>query len=103
MEPLTILYLFYTFIAFYFLSLHILIYVQNKRQLYQIIKPDKERPLSIVIPCFNEEESIAATIQAHLDSDYAGLKKIIISDDCSTDNSPSIIKEFAKKHKIKIH
>jgi len=99
MEPLTILYLFYTFVAFYFLSLHILVYLQNKKELHQTIKPDKERSLSIVIPCFNEEKSIGATIQAHLDSEYKGLKKIIVSDDCSTDNSPAIIKKFAKKYK----
>jgi biofilm PGA synthesis N-glycosyltransferase PgaC len=99
MEFLTILYLSYTFIAFYFLSLHILTYLQNKKHLYQTIEPNKERALSIVIPCFNEEKSIGQTIQSHLDSDYAGLKKIIVSDDCSTDNSPTIIKEFAKKYK----
>jgi poly-beta-1,6-N-acetyl-D-glucosamine synthase len=99
MDFLTILYLTYTFIAFYFLSVHILLYVQNKKEIYETIKPDRIRPLSIVIPCFNEEGSIAKTILAHLNSDYKGLKKIIVVDDCSTDNSASIIKELAKKHK----
>lgn len=99
MDFLTVLYLTYTFIAFYFLSLHILIYIQNKKQIYETIKPDKIRSLSIIIPCFNAEENIAKTVLAHLNSDYKGLKKIIVVDDCSTDNSAAAIKELAKKHK----
>lgn len=99
MEPLTILYLTYTFISFYFLMIYVLTYIQNKKQIYEIIPADKIRALSIVIPCFNEEKSIGKTIQAHLDSNYPGLKKIIIADDCSTDKSASIIKQYTKKHK----
>ncbi len=98
MEFLTILYLTYTFISFYFLMVYILTYIQNKQEIYETSEPDKELPLSIVIPCFNEEKSISKTIQAHLDSEYKGLKKIIIVDDCSTDNSASIIKEYAKNY-----
>ncbi len=52
----------------------------------------------MVIPCYNEEKSIAKTIAAVLNSDYKGLKKIYVVDDCSSDNSYSIIKEFAKNH-----
>jgi len=99
MEFLTILYLTYTFIAFYFLMIYILTYTQNRKQIYETISPNKIRSLSIIIPCFNEEESIARTIDAHLKSDYSGLKKIIVVDDCSTDNSASIIKQYAKKYK----
>ncbi|MCK4650082.1 glycosyltransferase family 2 protein [Candidatus Pacearchaeota archaeon] len=99
MEFLTILYLTYTFIAFYFLMIYILVYTQNRKQIYETISPDKTRSLSIIIPCFNAEENIAKTIQAHLNSDYKGLKKIIVVDDCSTDNSATIIKQLAKKHK----
>jgi len=99
MEFLTILYLSYTFISFYFLMIYILTYFQNKSQIYETIKPNKTESISIIIPCFNAEQSIAKTIQAHLNSDYPKLKKIIIVDDCSTDNSAKIIKELAKKHK----
>lgn len=98
MEFLTILYLTYSFIAFYFLTLHILIYIQNKSQIYEIIKPKEIKSLSIVIPCYNEERDIARTIQAHINTNYKGLKQIIVVDDCSTDKSPEIIKEFATKY-----
>ncbi len=99
MDPLTVLYLTYTFISFYFLMIYVLVYAQNKSEIMEVIEPDKERSLSIIIPCFNAEENIGKTIQAQLDSDYPGLKKIIVVDDCSTDNSASIIKKFTKRYK----
>ncbi|MCH7850524.1 MAG: glycosyltransferase family 2 protein [Nanoarchaeota archaeon] len=98
MEPLTVLYLFYSFIAFYFLFLYILVYSQNRKDLYEYIKPNKNYSLSIVVPCFNEADSIGKNIKGLLDSNYKGLKKIYIVDDCSTDNSFEIIKEYAKKY-----
>ena len=98
MEFLTILYFIYTFIALYVLMIYILTYAQNRKQFHEVIKPDKIRPLSIVIPCFNEEKSIAKNIEAFLSSDYKGLKKLIVVDDCSTDNSYNIIKQYAKKY-----
>jgi cellulose synthase/poly-beta-1,6-N-acetylglucosamine synthase-like glycosyltransferase len=98
MEFLTILYFVYTFIAFYALMIYVLTYLQNRKQIYEIIEPDKIRSLSIVTPCFNEEKSIARNIESFLASDYKGLKKLIIVDDCSTDNSYNIIKQYAKKY-----
>ena len=98
MEFLTILYFIYTFVAFYFLMIYVMTYLQNRKYIYEIIKPDKIRSLSIIIPCFNEEKSIAKNIEAFLASDYKGLKKLIVVDDCSTDNSYEIIKKYAKKY-----
>jgi poly-beta-1,6-N-acetyl-D-glucosamine synthase len=99
MDGITIIYLVYTFIAFYFLFLFLLIYFQNKKDIYTSPPVTKEYALSVVIPCFNEAKTIEGTIQTLLDSDYKGLKKIIVSDDCSTDGSYDIAKKFAKKHK----
>ncbi len=96
MEFLTILYFVYTFIAFYFLMIYILVYFQNRKEIYETIKPNKIRSLSIIIPCFNEEESIGKNIESFLKSDYKGLKKLIIVDDCSEDGSYEIIKKYAR-------
>jgi biofilm PGA synthesis N-glycosyltransferase PgaC len=61
----------------------------------------KEYSLDMIIPCYNAEKTIENTIKTILESDYAGLRKVIVVDDCSTDNSLKIIKELAKKnHKI---
>ncbi len=98
MDWLTILYLVFTFLGFYYLFLFILIYSQNKKQMFEVIKPDKIRSLSIVVPCYNEEENIGETIKALLSSDYPGLEKIFVVDDCSKDNSYNVIKKFAKQY-----
>ena len=98
-EILTIVYLVYSFIAFYFLFLFLLIYAKNKKNFFFIPKITKNYSLSIVIPCYNEEKNIGGTIEAVLNSDYKGLKKIIVVDDCSTDNSYEAIKKYAKKYK----
>ncbi len=98
MEVLTIIYLVYTFIAFYLLNIYIITYIQNKREINHAPEIKKNYSLSIVVPCYNEEQSIGKNIMALLSSDYPNLKKIIIVDDCSTDSSYKIIKEFAKKY-----
>lgn len=102
MDFITWVFLVYSFIAFYFLFLFILTYLQNRKRVFYIPPITQEYSLSIVIPCYNEEKIIGDTIQTVLDSDYNGLKKIIISDDCSTDNSFNIAKKFEKKYPEKI-
>ncbi len=53
MEFLTILYFTYTFIAFYFLTIYVLTYFQNKKMIYETIKPDEILSLAIIVTCFN--------------------------------------------------
>jgi len=98
MEFLTVVYLVYIFIALYFLSLFALIYIQNKKNLFSQKEITNEYSLDVVIPCYNKEKNISKTIQFLLDSDYPYLKKIFVVDDCSTDNSWSIIKKFAREN-----
>jgi len=98
MDGLTITYLVIQFIAVYFLSIFFLTWLQNRYQMYEVIKPDKDYSLSIVIPCYNEADSIGKTIETILDTDYKGLKKLYVVDDCSKDNSYEIIKKYAKKY-----
>ncbi len=98
MEPITVIYLVYSFIAFYFLFLFILIYIQNKKEIFTYPKPKKDYSLSIVIPCYNEGGTIEETIKSVLNAGYKNLKKVIVVDDCSKDNSYEIIKRFAKKY-----
>jgi len=75
-----------------------MIYLKNKDKFFTVPKLTKEYSLSIVVPCYNEEESIGGTIEALLNSDYRNLRKIIVVDDCSTDNSYEIIKKYATKY-----
>ena len=98
MEALTIIYLVYIFIAFYFLFLFALIYIQNKKYIFYCPIPNKEYSLSIVIPCYNEGKTIERTVKSVLDAGYKNLKKVIVVDDCSKDDSYDIIKSLAKKY-----
>ena len=56
--------------------------------------------LSIIIPCFNEENFIETLVNRVIEADSSGLEKeIIIVDDGSTDRSAEKIAELAKFHK----
>ncbi|MCZ2393646.1 MAG: glycosyltransferase family 2 protein [Chitinophagales bacterium] len=51
--------------------------------------------LSIIIPLYNEENTIIAILERVLDVDLKGIKKeIIIVDDASTDNSLKLVQNF---------
>jgi len=98
-EWLTIVYFVYIFLAFYFLFIYVLTFIQNKHRIYEYEEPNRIYPVSIVVPCFNAEKIIERTVATLLASDYQGLKKIILVDDCSTDRTYAIIKKLAKKHR----
>jgi glycosyltransferase involved in cell wall biosynthesis len=48
-----------------------------------------EAVLSVVVPCFNEQATIATTLKRVLDSPYTG--EVIVVDDASTDGSTGIV------------
>ena len=98
MDVLTVIYLVYGFLALYLLILYSLIYLQNRKRFFESPPIKKQLSLSIVVPCYNAEKVIAKTIQSLLDSNYKGLKKVIVADDCSTDNSYKIAKSFERKY-----
>jgi cellulose synthase/poly-beta-1,6-N-acetylglucosamine synthase-like glycosyltransferase len=100
METITVIYLVYSFIAFYFLFLFVLIYYQNKKQIFYCPEPKKDYSLTMVVPCYNEGKTIEGTIKSILEAGYKNLKKIIVVDDCSKDDSYEIIKKLAKKYSL---
>jgi len=98
MDWLTVVFLIYSFISIYFTIGFTMIYIPHRKEFAKYPKLTKEYSLSMVVPCFNEEKTIGETIQTLLDLDYKNLKKIIVVDDCSTDGSYKIMKQFAKKY-----
>ncbi|GHV82028.1 hypothetical protein AGMMS49991_05860 [Spirochaetia bacterium] len=57
----------------------------------------KNNPLiSIVLPCYNGEKYLAQSIQSCIDQKYTNWELILV-DDCSTDTTPAIMREFADK------
>ena len=60
----------------------------------------KIRKLSVIIPCFNEQNTIEQIVKEVIASPIKDTKKeIIIVDDHSTDNSVAVIKKLEKKFK----
>ena len=55
-----------------------------------------ETLVSIITPCYNAEKYIAETIKSVRNQTYQNWE-MLICDDCSTDNSAEIIKEFCVK------
>ncbi|WP_435264081.1 glycosyltransferase family 2 protein [Tenacibaculum sp. nBUS_03] len=52
--------------------------------------------VSIITPSYNSENFISETIKSVLNQTYSNWELIIV-DDCSTDNTEQVIKEFSKK------
>lgn len=92
MEIVTIIYLVLIFISLYLLFFFVILILKNKDKMFASSNRKRDYEISIVIPCYNEEKSIEETLKTLLKSDYPRLKKIIVVDDCSTDNSYNVIK-----------
>ncbi|MFB4304816.1 bifunctional polysaccharide deacetylase/glycosyltransferase family 2 protein [Actinomadura sp. GTD37] len=58
------------------------------------LPPDPFPPVSVIVPAYNEEAGIAATIASLLDTDYPGTVEVIVVDDGSTDSTPAIVESI---------
>ncbi|MFA6407903.1 MAG: glycosyltransferase [Candidatus Paceibacterota bacterium] len=66
--------------------------------------PVEETPsVAIIVPCWNEEATIAATCESLLALDYPADKlEIILVDDGSTDATPAAMAPFAERPQVRI-
>jgi cellulose synthase/poly-beta-1,6-N-acetylglucosamine synthase-like glycosyltransferase len=51
--------------------------------------------LSVIVPAYNEEAGIAATVRSLLDTDYPGAFEVIVVDDGSSDRTAAIVEGLA--------
>lgn len=98
MDFLTGVFLFYSVIAFYFMFLFILIYFQNKDKIMWAPKANKKYEVGVVIPCYKEGKTVGKVIEKFIKNGYGNIKKIVVVDDCSPDNSFEIAKKYEKKY-----
>ena len=89
-EILTIVYLVYIFVALYFLSLFGIVFIQNRREIFSTPKTEKNYSMSVLIPAYNEQDSIKETIESVMKSNYKNLIEVIVIDDGSKDNTLKI-------------
>ena len=60
------------------------------------------KKISLVMPMYNEENTIAAILQMILALDWGAELELIIVDDCSKDKSAEILKTFENNPQVKI-
>ena len=99
MAILPYIYLGYMFISVYFLSFYFLLYLRNRKTLFDVPELKKHFSVSVIVPAYNEEATIAETIRHIFQSDYDNLLEVIVTDDCSKDNTGKILDELKKKYK----
>ena len=61
-EALTVIYLVYMFLALYFLMLFTVLFAQNRKEIFSFPKAKNKYSVSVLIPAFNEEDSIEGTV-----------------------------------------
>ena len=71
------------------------------QSLKEAFLPHSREPLnptvSVVIPCYQEAEDIAVTLQCFLQSKYPAIIEVLVIDGMSTDGTRDIVKKLAKQ------
>lgn len=70
---------------------------QVNKAWYQALLPLAFQPkVSVIVPCFNAEKTLATALTSLLAQSHRNLE-ILVADDCSTDNSVAIAQQFATR------
>ena len=108
MKPIEVINLVFLFISLYFEVFLLILYIRHRRDIKneslicQTIFNEMLQT-SIIVPCFNEENTVDKTVQSLLSLDYPKEKlEILIIDDGSTDNTWKCIQKYNKNPQIKI-
>ncbi len=82
--------------TFFYLFSNIPLAVYHKFQEAKLQKLDRYPSLSILVPAYNEEKCIAATLETLIEADYPD-KEIIVVDDGSTDQTFQIASRYVNQ------
>jgi biofilm PGA synthesis N-glycosyltransferase PgaC len=100
MEGLTITYFVYMFVSIYFLAFLLILYVRNRENLFGHPTAKREYSVSVLIPCYNEEESIEDTLDSVMKMEYSGIKEVIAINDGSKDQTIHVLNLLKKKYPL---
>jgi len=79
----------------------LILHYKNRGSLREVREPTVFPKISVLIPAWNEGETIGNTIQAVLDSDYPRDKlEVIVVNDKSSDNTLEEMKKFGDKIRV---
>ena len=105
LTPFDILGYLASFIMLYIWILCLISLIENRKNLYS--SENKENiswpKVCIIVPCFNEEKTIAKTLDCLINLDYPKNKlEVLVVDDGSTDNTLKIAKQFEDQKMITV-
>lgn len=99
MKILPFIYLGYMFISLYILILSLVLYVKNRKVLFNYPEAKKKYSVSFVVPAYNEGKTIEESLKHILEIDYDNILEIIVVNDCSTDNTRQVVEKIMKRYK----
>lgn len=74
-------------------------FFENKNKIYKKETSTVFPMISLMVPCYNEEDNVEGVLNSILSADYPKDKlEIIVIDDGSTDNTLKIARQFQEKH-----
>lgn len=77
---------------------------ENMKKVDDLKLPRKLPSVSVIVPCWNEQNTIVKTIFSLLKLDYPkNLLSIIVIDDGSTDKTWDVLQKFARNKQIKLY
>lgn len=85
------------FVSIFFLSLYLILYIRNKKDIFSYKKTNKKYSISVLVPAFNEEKTIKDTIKAIFNVNYP-IEEVIVLNDGSTDNTKKVVEKLLKKY-----
>lgn len=94
----------FIFITIYFESFLLVTFLSKPARDRRAKAPATDSPkVAIIVPCYNEEDTISATIDSLLALDYPKDKlSLVLVDDGSTDGTPALMDTFANNPQIHI-
>lgn len=109
MKSIEVINLVFLFISLYFEVFLLILYIKHRRDIKTEMSPCLSASsdlllTSVIVPCFNEEETVDKTVDSLLAMNYPKDKlEILIIDDGSTDNTWKHIQKYKKNPQIRIY
>lgn len=106
MRPDQVIVYIFLFLALYFEVLMLVSFIRRKQQAQQvtdIFDPTNAPTVAVIVPCWNEEQTVAFTLHSLLGLVYpTGKLEIIVVDDGSTDGTLDAARQFESDPRVKV-
>ena len=109
MKSIEVINLVFLFISLYFEVFLLVLYIKHRTEIKSEMLADSASGedllyTSVIVPCFNEEETVDKTVMSLLSMDYPKDKlEILIIDDGSTDGTWKHIQKYKKNMQVKMY